>query len=223
MTRPILSVQLRSERDIVLARQRARHIAALLGFEPREQTAIATAVSELARNAVEYAGGGSVRFLLAGQPAALLQVRVVDRGPGMRNLQAVLDGTYRSATGMGLGIVGARRLMDGFEIHSEPGAGTEVTLEKRLRARAGVITPERVRDIANELTRINLEDPTQEVQQQNQELLQTLDELRTRQAEIERLNSELHETNRGVVALYRELDERAEVLQRASELKSRFL
>src|SRR5947208_873203 len=137
MTRSLLSLEVRLEQDVVLARQRARAVAGLLGLDPQDQTRLATAVSEIARNAYQYGGGGRVEFLVddAGAPPALL-VRCTDKGPGIRDLQAVLDGRYASPTGMGLGIVGARRLMDRFEIESAPGAGTTVLLGKTLPRRA---------------------------------------------------------------------------------------
>src|SRR5438094_6803970 len=132
----ILSVAIKYEHDVVAARQRARQIAESLGFDAQDQTRIATAISEIARNAYSYTGGGRVDFLVEGrtQPQ-LLVVRVADGGPGIANLQDVLDGRYRSDTGMGLGIVGARRLMDQFQIESS-GAGTIVLLKKHDRAGA---------------------------------------------------------------------------------------
>src|SRR5262245_49390518 len=128
----LLTVRVRHEHDIVAARQRARQIAAKVGFDATEQTRIATAVSELARNAFQYAGGGSVEYALEGTAAPqLLSVRVVDTGTGLSNLDDVLSGRYRSETGMGLGIVGTRRLMDAFHIASTS-AGTTVTIKKLL-------------------------------------------------------------------------------------------
>ena len=135
MNRAILSVEIRLEHDVVLARQRARQIAGLLGFEPQDQTRIATAVSEIARNAFQYAGGGRVEFLVQDDTPPVFLIRVHDQGPGIRNLQEILDGRYRSPTGMGLGIVGVRRLMDSFRIESAPGAGTNVVLGKSMSRR----------------------------------------------------------------------------------------
>src|SRR5262245_53022908 len=110
MSKPLLTMELRLEHDVVLARQRARQLADLLGFEAQDQTRVATAVSEIARNAFQYALGGRVEFLVDERPTFL--IRVSDRGPGVKDLQAVLDGRYTSPTGMGVGIAGARRLMD---------------------------------------------------------------------------------------------------------------
>jgi signal transduction histidine kinase/DNA-binding response OmpR family regulator len=220
----ILSVALRHERDVVAARRRARDIAALLGFDVQDQTRIATAVSEIARNAVGYGGGGKAEFLVEGQTSPqLLVVRVSDRGPGIADVAGILRGEYRSPNGMGLGIVGARRLMDRFEIDSAPGRGTTVLLKQMLPSRVPVVDRAAVARFADVLARQATHDPLAEVQQQNRELLAALDELGRRQEDLVRLNHELEDTNRGVVALYAELDEKADHLRRADELKSRFL
>jgi signal transduction histidine kinase len=221
MIPPILTTDVRGEQDVVLARQRARQIASLLGLDALEQTRLATAVSEIARNAVMYGNGGRLVFELLGDPAMLL-VRVSDRGPGIARLQDVLDGRYQSSTGMGLGIVGARRLVERFEMESAPGQGTTVVLGKQL-PRGAPISTGLVARVSRELALMLPADPLSEMRAQNQELLRALQEDRERQAEVERLNQELAETNRGVLALYAELDEKAADLARASELKSRFL
>ena len=128
---------IRYEHDTVAARQRARQIARLLGFDPQDQTRISTAVSEIARNAFNYAGGGRVEYLLEGRTAPqLFIIKITDSGPGIPDLDTILEGRYQSPTGMGLGIIGARRLMDQFQIESTPGAGTTVWLKKLLPKRA---------------------------------------------------------------------------------------
>ena len=221
--KPLISVELHYEHDLVLARQRARQLAGLLGFEPHDQTRIATAVSEIARNAFLYGVGGKVQFLAraSGTPALLIIVR--DTGPGISNLSAILEGQYRSRTGMGLGIIGTRRLMDEFHVESKVGEGTTVVLGKLLPPKAPPLTADAMADLARQLLSRRPSDPFEEIQSQNQELLRTMEQLRVRQAELAQLNRELEDTNRGVVALYAELDERADYLRRASELKTRFL
>src|SRR6266849_5793416 len=220
----LLSLAIKYEHDVVAARQRARQIASMLGFEGRDQTRVATAVSEIARNALAYAGGGSVEFAVTGRTAPqLLTVKIVDRGPGIADLPRILQGQYTSPTGMGLGIVGARRLMDNFVIASAPGKGTVVTLTKILPREAPLLTVERMNDLVAALTRQAPRGPLEEIQQQNQELLRALEALRGREEELRRLNRELEDTNRGVVALYAELDEKADHLRRADEMKTRFL
>src|SRR5215467_9183452 len=138
---PIVTMVIEAERDVVSIRQRARRIAELLGFERQDQTRIATAVSEIARNAFVYAGSGRAEFLAeAKESPQLLRIRISDQGKGIANLQAILDGQYRSQSGMGLGLVGARRLMDQFNIQSKLGAGTTVDLGQYIPARRAKFT-----------------------------------------------------------------------------------
>lgn len=224
MTLPILTVAIHSEDDVVTARQRARQTAGLLGFDRQDQTRVATAVSEIARNAFAYAGGGRVEFRVdeKSDPPLFLTC-VIDHGPGIENVRQILAGQYRSSTGMGLGIIGAKRLMDLFEIESSPARGTTVLMGKHIPRGTATFARANVAAISNELAQLAPRTPSAELQQQNQELLRTLDELHKRQEELTHLNSELEDTNRGVVALYAELDEKAEQLQRANELKTRFL
>jgi signal transduction histidine kinase/CheY-like chemotaxis protein len=220
----ILTVALNVQSDVVGARQRARHIAELLGFDNREQTRIATSVSEIARNAFRYAGNGKVEFEIEGETAPqLLRIRVSDDGPGIANLEEVLEGGYRSTTGMGIGLIGSRRLMDRWEVHSEPGKGTTVTLGKLLPADSPLVTPKAAGKLVTRLMALQVPTSFQEVQQQNGELLETLAELQEKQEKLLEMARELEDTNRGVVALYAELDEKALHLRRADEMKSRFL
>ena len=208
---------------MVTARQRASQLGALLGFDQSEQTRIATAVSEVVRNAFRYTGAGRVEYSLEGETAPqLFAIEVSDRGPGIVNLDEVLSGRYKSSTGMGIGLMGARRLMDRFQIESGR-TGTTVRLKRFLPRRAPFIDTGRVREIQRALADRKPAGLVEEFQRQNQELLRALDELNRRQEELVRLNRELEDTNRGVVALYAELDEKADHLRRADELKSRFL
>jgi signal transduction histidine kinase/DNA-binding response OmpR family regulator len=224
MAGTILTLAIASERDTVAARQRARQIARLLGFEAQDQTRISTAVSEIARNAFNYAGGGRVEYLIEGRTSPqLFIIKIRDSGPGVLNLENILEGRYKSSTGMGMGILGARRLMDQFQIDSAAGLGTTVWLKKLLPRRTRVWKTEDLPGLAGMLADEGPQDAFQELQHQNQELLRAMEEIRTRQIELTRLNRELEDTNRGVVALYAELDEKADHLRRADELKSRFL
>jgi signal transduction histidine kinase/DNA-binding response OmpR family regulator len=224
MPKALVTLAIRHEQDVVFARQRAREIARLVGFDGQDQTRIATAVSEIVRNAFRYAKGGKVEFALEGaSPPQLLLIRVRDQGPGIADLSLVLSGQYRSNTGMGVGIIGAHRLMDKVEIHTRPGEGTAVLLTKILPARAALIDPARFARITAQLSTQVASDPLSELQEQNRELVRALAELRERQDELLSLNRELEDTNRGVVALYAELDEKADHLRRADEMKSRFL
>ncbi len=220
---PLLSVRLHYEEDVVLARQRARQVAAALGFDPQDQTRIATAVSEIARNAFRYAKEGKVEFSVEGATRPqVLSIVVSDHGPGVADLPAVLEGRYQSRTGMGVGIAGARRLMDRFTIESAI-AGTTVAMRKIVPRQTPLLGADASAALTSRLARETPRSAAEEVQQQNQELLRALEELTRRQDEIAAVNRELEDTNRGVVALYAELNDKADHLRRADEIKTRFI
>ncbi len=220
----LLSIAIERETDIVLVRQRARKIAGLVGFDAQDQTRITTALSEIARNVWEYAGGGRVEFWFNADRAQSLEIVVQDKGKGIADIEAVLAGTYQSNTGMGLGILGARRLMESFEIQTGARRGTTVRMARSLTRRAPTIGPAELAAIGKALARSGETlDPLDEIRRQNQDLMVQLNELHGRQHQLTQLNQELEDTNRGVVALYAELDERADHLRRADQLKSRFL
>ena len=228
--KPLLSLSIQAESDIVVARQRTRQLANLLGLAPADQVGIATAVSEIVRNAVLYAGGANVDFDLdlSSRPQ-FFWVRIVDQGLGFKDLQSVLDGQFQSKTGRGAGIAGARRLTERFEISAGPNGGAVVSFGKPLPNNT-TLDGTNLKPLALQLTQQPVPGPHDALREQNHDLMQTLDVLRTRESELEgrrteleRLNLELAETNRGVVALYAELEERAAALRRANELKSQFL
>lgn len=216
------TIAIHYEQDVVQARQRTREIAEQLGFEAQDQARLATAVSEIARNAFQYAQGGTVEFYLEGEPQTFF-IRVSDRGQGIPHLAAVLAGQYRSPSGMGLGLVGTRRLMDVFEVESLPEQGTTIVLGKLLPKGTAALTEAALQQIWESVLLRSPQNPYEEIQRQNQELLRAMAELRKREEELVQLNQELEDTNRGVVALYAELDEKASSLQQANELKTRFL
>ncbi len=219
---PLLKVEIRYEQDLVLARRRARQIALALGFQPQEQVRIATALSELVRNVFQYTSGGRVEFSVeSGLPGKLL-IRVVDRGSGIAKLDDILGGTYVSKTGMGVGLVGAQRLVDSFSITSAL-TGTDIELGCYLPKRTPAVTKDLGSAIAADLATEEPQNPFEEMQRQNQELLAALDEVQRQQIRLTQLNLELEETNRGVVALSGELEQRADYQKRAAELKTEFL
>ncbi|HUN63812.1 MAG TPA: ATP-binding protein [Candidatus Sulfotelmatobacter sp.] len=223
MNLKLIRMEIRYERDVVLARQRARAVAAALKFDVQAQTRLATAVSEIARNAFQYAGGGFVDFEIENGETRMLVISVRDRGRGIPNLDEILAGKYVSKTGMGLGIIGAKRLLDHFHIESKKEQGTVVTLGKAISSRLARLSDNELHALLTTVDRQAAQDPYAELQEQNKELMRTLEELRERQQDLAQLNRELDETNRGVVALYAELNDKADFLQRASELKSHFL
>ncbi len=223
MKKRILAMAMQEETDIILARQRSRTLAAELAFDGQDQTRIATAVSEIVRNVLEYAQGGRIEFWLDDGDVPVFEIVVSDTGPGIPHLEAVLEGRHRSTTGMGVGVIGARRLMDGFTMTSIPGKGTTVTLQKHLPSRTKALTSATLNRISDLVAQQAKADPVAEVRRQNQEMMLQLEELGRRGEELQILNQELSDTNRGVVALYAELEERADHLRRADQLKTRFL
>ena len=116
--------------DVVKARQAARELAARLGFSNTDLTILATAVSEVTRNIVRFAGTGEVVIELVETPRRGLRVVARDTGPGIPDLEQALTDGYSTCEGLGLGLPGARRLMDEFAVASEPGRGTTVTMAK---------------------------------------------------------------------------------------------
>jgi len=131
---PEIQVGIRSDVDIVLARQKGRAVAADIGFSATDATLIATAISELARNIVTYAQYGEVmmRRVESTHTRGILII-AQDSGPGIRNIHDVLRDGYSTSGGLGLGLPGVKRLMDEFVIESEPGRGTTVTVKKWLK------------------------------------------------------------------------------------------
>jgi signal transduction histidine kinase/CheY-like chemotaxis protein len=221
MRHKLHSIALANEQDVVSARQRARSIAEALGFDHHDQIRIATATSEIARNAFRYARGGDVSYEVDPE-TSIFRIIVTDKGGGIPHLDKVMGGSYRSTTGMGMGILGTKRLMDEFSIDSSS-SGTRVLFGKQLSAQSRPIDSGVLQSVSTVLARRHPATPLDELQVQNRELMKTLDELRERKEELARINAELQDTNRGVVALYAELDERADYLRRASELKTSFL
>ncbi len=220
----ILTVYIKTETDVVVARQRAKQIAQLCGFGTQDQVRIATSVSELARNVYSYAGSGKIRFSVEGETSPqILAICIEDQGPGIANVEQILAGKYKSATGMGMGIIGARRLADRFDIKTAIGAGTRVIFKKIFPRMAPRITVKSSSVLFGKLAALPTTTSVSETMQQNQELLIALAELKARQDDLLALTRELEDTNRGMVALYAELDEKAGHLRRADEMKSRFL
>ena len=124
-------VPVRSEQDIVLARQSVRKIAQGLGFGIVDQTKIVTAASELARNTVIYGQGGEMRWeTLEDGGRRGLRLHFVDQGPGIEDISRALTDGWTSGSGLGLGLSGAKRLVNDFEIESAPGRGTRVTITR---------------------------------------------------------------------------------------------
>jgi serine/threonine-protein kinase RsbT len=125
------SLPLRTEQDIVLARQSVRKLSQELTFSLVDQTKIVTAASELARNTLIYGGGGVLTWEVLHEGTKKgLRLTFKDEGPGIANLElAMMDG-WSSGTGLGMGLSGTKRLVNEFEIESQPGSGTRVTIAR---------------------------------------------------------------------------------------------
>ena len=120
--------------DIVIARQKGRELAAKVGFSGSDLTIIATAISEIARNIVVYAGSGEMCFeLLQDGVRRGLAIVARDEGPGIADIEQAMRDGFSTGKSLGLGLPGARRLMDEFEIVSELGKGTFITMRKWTR------------------------------------------------------------------------------------------
>lgn len=126
-----IRVRIESDADLVRARAEARAMTERLGFPRPDPTLVATAVSEIARNIVVHVGSGEIvmRPLDDGRRCGLVVI-ARDRGPGIRNLEAAVHDEYSGRAGLGLGLPGARRLMDEFEVVSDADHGTTVTITK---------------------------------------------------------------------------------------------
>jgi serine/threonine-protein kinase RsbT len=128
-------VAIRTDADVVTARQEARTMGAGLGFSSTDLTLLATAISEVARNITTYAIRGEVtlRVVHDGNGRSGIEVVAADNGPGIEDIERALQDGYTTGGGLGLGLPGARRLVDEFEIESAPREGTTVRLVKWSR------------------------------------------------------------------------------------------
>src|SRR5215211_5164437 len=213
-------IYVRREADIVKVRERVRRLAREMGFDSTTQIKITTAVSELTRNIYEYARAGAITLSLAtrGAAAAGLQITARDDGPGIdeAKLRSIVRGTYRSTSGLGVGLIGTRRLMDEFDIQSKEGEGTRVTVVKWLAPAEA----EEVRGRADFLRDfVNTEEDDsalEELARQNRDLVQVLGELEEKREQLERLNTRLEESNR-------ELNQANAQLRELSAMKEEFL
>ena len=213
-------IYVRREADIIKVRERVRRLTREMGFDATTQIKITTAISELTRNIYEYAQAGAITLGVAERGAALtgLQVTARDDGPGMdeAKLRSIIRGTYRSPTGLGVGLIGTRRLMDEFDIASKPGEGTRVTVVKWLPPVEGAEARRRVTELRGYVATEEEDSPLEELARQNRDLVQVLGELEEKREQLERLNGQLEASNR-------ELNEANAKLRELSEMKEEFL
>ena len=124
-----------SDADVVKARQRARALAISLDMPSTDQTLLATAISEIARNITTYAGEGEVALRVRTESGrAGIEVVATDEGPGIANVELAMQDGYTTGNGLGLGLPGTRRLVDDFELDTTPGVGTRIRMVKWIRA-----------------------------------------------------------------------------------------
>ncbi|HYG79186.1 MAG TPA: ATP-binding protein [Pyrinomonadaceae bacterium] len=212
-------VYVRRESDIVKVRDRVRRLAREMGFDSTTQIKITTAVSEVTRNIYEYAKSGAIMLALAERgPDFGLQVTARDDGPGIdeATLRSIMRGHYQSASGLGVGLSGTRKLMDEFDIQTKLGEGTRVTLVKWMPRGAADDVKGRIEELRAHLGEDVEDSAIEELQQQNRDLAQILAELEEKRGQLEALNVQLSETNR-------ELNEANAKLRELSEMKEEFL
>lgn len=127
-------VEIKVESDIVAVRQAVREVSTALGFGATDTTRIVTAASELARNVFKYAGGGQMTWREVHRSSGHgIELRFEDKGPGIENIDQALTEGYTTGGGLGMGLPGAKKLMDELELVSKPGEGTTVTVKKWQR------------------------------------------------------------------------------------------
>ena len=130
-----IRVVVAADTDIIEARRRGREFAERIGFSRTDVTLIATAISEIARNMMNYAGSGDLLIRLNEQHnRRSIEIVAEDHGPGIPDVEQALEFGYSTGRGLGLGLPGARRVMDEFEIRSTVGVGTTVVMKKWLRS-----------------------------------------------------------------------------------------
>jgi serine/threonine-protein kinase RsbT len=130
-----IRVAIRTDADVVTARQEARTMGAGLGFSSTDLTLLATAISEVARNITTYAGEGQVTLRVVSDDGRQgIEVLATDDGPGIADVELAMRDGYTTGNGLGLGLPGTRRLVDDFDLQTTPGAGTTVRLVKWIRA-----------------------------------------------------------------------------------------
>ncbi len=130
-TESVETMPLRTSDDVVRVRQAVRARAVAAGFSLIDQTKIVTAASEIARNTVDYGGGGEMRLeVLRNRERRGVRLTFIDQGPGIADISLAMKDGYTTANGLGLGLSGAKQLCNEFEIKSTPGRGTAVTIAR---------------------------------------------------------------------------------------------
>jgi signal transduction histidine kinase len=189
MLHRILSTPISSNLSLVAIRDRSRQIGELFGLDNLQRTRFITAISEIARNAVQFAGGGTLTFLVGDASEAsgtqCVVAQISDKGPGIANLQRLLGDSTHQPANAGVGIPGSRRMADGFSVKTDPGKGTTVTLEMYLPRETPPLTMRQLSERIELLTQRKAQTPVEELEQQNREMLLALEELRRKKKDLE--------------------------------------
>lgn len=199
----IITVIIAQEYDIILVRQRAKRIAALAGLTLTDQTRFVTGVSEIARNALMYAEGGKAEFSIIQKDGnQFLQAVITDNGTEAIDLDQFTEPSFKSKTGMGVGIAGTKNLVDFFTIQPKPGAGNIITLAKKIPFSNGIVTARAIEEWVTLMAQEAAGGFVEEIQQQNQVLMQALEKLEEQEKELKkqldesnRLNNQLENAN----------------------------
>ncbi len=215
------TLSVKFESDVVRARNLGSLLAQEIEFDKTTCIRIGTTVSELSRNMLEHARGGLIEFSLATRenqsPGLVMVFR--DKGKGIKELEKIKTGTFKSKHGMGVGLSGSQRLMDDFNIETS-GKGTTITAVKWLLTPNKRFNKQRISNLSKAFTQTierGESSMVDTINTQNHELQFLLRTLQERNDEIETINEELEETNKGVVALNRELEDRAIAIEKAKQ------
>ena len=186
MNVPILTMHV-SGADLGGLRERARQVAELFRLDRLQCTRLLTAVSEIARNTVQYAGEGTAAFSFGADATGhqQLSVRIVDSGPGIEDLSAVLAGKPNARGQVPLGIAGARRLVDRLNIEPNPGGGTAVTITMKLPRSAPPLSSGEIAVLVGRLSDQAPRTPLQGAEEASRELVAKLEQLRHRQLDLQ--------------------------------------
>lgn len=189
MLHRILSTPISSNLSLVAIRDRSRQVGELFGLDNLQRTRFITAISEIARNAVQFAGGGTLTFLVGDASEAInmqcVVAQITDKGPGIDDLDTLLADAAHGEKSSSIGIPGSRRMADGFFISSQRGQGTTVSLEMFLPRDTPRLTTAQLNGLVEQLTRRKAQTPVEELERQNRDMLLALEELRRNKAELE--------------------------------------
>jgi len=216
------TIQVMYESDVVRSRNIGSLLAQEMKFDKTSSIRIGTAVSELSRNMIEHANGGKIDFYVAKRKDNSDGVVIIfeDSGQGIQQLDEIRNGTFISQKGLGVGLSGSQRLMDDFDIQTQAGKGTKITIAKWLAPFSLEITGkalEAIQSAFNQTIERGDASLVETINSQNNELLFLLKNLQERNNEIETINQELEDTNKGVLALNRELEDKALAIDKAKQ------